>query len=191
MIAVGAILITVSLRSYIHYQARLEQAEVAYDVQTLFSALNDYYHATPCSEVGDVHGTFPTVGSDVYSTLISGGYLKLSALKHPANLVTSFTAEVIDTGQVSTQVEKPIYTFQITATMAPNLTDTQVTQFANQWHAKKVDATHLSWSVLPNHAMHFKSGDAFSALEGSRKLFKQQEDFISTAQGHADESCLN
>ena len=188
-LVIAGVLITLSLRSYQTYHFHLEQREVAYDVNLIMQSLADYYHSQTCNE-----GVFPTVDTDVYATLVNDGYLNPAQLKQPTSLIASWQAKVIDTGSVSTKTEdnKPIYMLQVIAQLAPSLNATQVIEADNRWHAKSVDATHVGWQALPNFAHHFSAGSSFARLDSQSKLFRQQEEFVSSSQGYEHAGgCLN
>lgn len=155
-----------------HYQVtqrRAQTAQIESDVKSLQRALDSYFHVTGCKQ----SGVFEQTTVDCETQLKPGSDVVCSR----SPLVSAYQAQVIDTGQKTTDVNaKPIYRLEISAVLnTSQLSSGQITWYKQTLRASSASTgAILKWDSLPSNS-YVQLGDGSWVLNGSTAFFKATE----------------
>ncbi len=162
VLAIVAILITLSIRQFQVYRRHMDVAVVKSDINTIKKALAQYYYTTGCKEGGEFAST------NMNPSLASLGLDNLTQGHRP--IATAYQASIVKLDQ-KTKKNQPIYQLKIQLILNSDFSEVR-----RLWYKKALDASSqnsnvLTWKFLPHLATLLQQPDSAQDLA----LFKQQQ----------------
>ncbi len=181
VLAIIAILVTVSIMQYRHYQRKTQLRLVRYDITRIYQALNNYYHQQGCNSDSHFQGA---VASDIIKQL---GLPSFYASDNPRYLIQNYSAQVVLLGQ--TKTDQDIYAFNIKATLNPALSAGQQAWLLKALQAQRLTGGALIWQSLPANSKS-QGSDQLWPLNGLSRLVKKHLNRKDMLNGASPSYCL-